>query len=84
MYEKNNTKYVVIGLLVLVALLFTVGASRIDNSQYNGRFQLVVSHADRCDFFVIDTATGQIWTNKYKAPDYAKSDLYKAKLSLDQ
>ncbi len=83
MYDRNNIIYVVIGLFVLVALFFTVGASRIDNSQYNGRFQLVVRHTDSRDFFVIDTATGQVWTNKYKAPDYARSGLYKAKLSQD-
>jgi hypothetical protein len=84
MHERNNTKYVVIGLIVLVGLFFAAGASRVGESQSNGRFQLVVRHADTSDVFVIDTATGQVWTNKYTAPDGAKSGLYKPKLSQDQ
>jgi len=84
MHERNNTKYVVIGLIVLVALFFAVGASRLGESQSNGRFQLAVRHADSSDVFVIDTATGQVWTNRHAAPDDVKTGLYKAKLSQDQ
>ena len=80
MYERNSTKYLVIGLIILVGLFLAAGASRPGESQSNGRFQLVVRHADNADVFVIDTATGQVWTNKYTAPDDVKGDLYKAKL----
>ena len=83
MHDGINPKYVVIGLVVLVALFFTVGASRFDEPQSGGRFQLIVRHADSSDAFVIDTATGQVWTNKYGAPDEIKNDLYKEKLSQD-
>ena len=84
MYERNDTKYLVIGLIILVGLFFAAGASRPGESQSNGRFQLVARHADSADVFVIDTATGQVWTNRYTVPDGVKSGLYKAKLSQDQ
>jgi hypothetical protein len=84
MFERNTTKCIVIGLIVLIAFFFAAGASRFGESHSCGRFQLVVRHANSPDIFVIDTATGQVWTNKYAAPDEAKRDLYQAKLSQDR
>lgn len=80
MHYRIDAKYAVIVLTVLVALFFAVGASNFDEPQSNGRFQLVVRHAESSDVFVIDTATGQVWTNKYAAPDAAKGSLYKPKI----
>ncbi|MHC4117475.1 MAG: hypothetical protein ACYSWO_08195 [Planctomycetota bacterium] len=84
MHDRTKAKHVIVGLIALVALLFTIGASRFSDPQSNGRFQLVLRHADSSDIFVVDTVTGQIWTNKYSAPDEAKRVLYGPKLYQDQ
>ena len=54
MLERNNTKCIVIGLIFLIAFFFAVGASRFEESRYNGRFQLVVRHTDEHYIYVHD------------------------------
>ncbi len=82
MHDRINARHVVVvGLIVLVTLFFSLGASSFDNSQSTGRFQLVVRHADRSDAFVIDTATGQVWSTTYTGEG---KPFYDAKLSQDQ
>ena len=83
MFDRVNSKYVIIVLIGLIGPFFVVGASSFSESQSNGRFQLVVRHADSGDVFVIDTATGQVWTNKHTAPGDAKVGLYQTKFSQD-
>lgn len=83
MNDRINSKYVVIVLIVLAALFFAAGASNSGKPQSNGRFQLVVRHTDSTDVYVIDTATGQVWSNRYTTPDGDKGNLYKAKLSQE-
>ncbi len=80
MHDRLNSKCVLLALSVLVVLFFCLGASRIGESDSNGRYQLVVRHSDSPYVFVIDTATGQVWTNRHSAPDEAKKGLYEAKL----
>jgi hypothetical protein len=84
MHDRINSKYLVVGLITLAALFVALGAIRYEGSQSNGRFQLVVRHTDSGGVFVIDTATGQVWTNKYRVPDEVKRGLYEAKLSHGQ
>ena len=84
MHDRINSKYLAIGLTILAALFVALGATRYEGSQSNGRFQLVVRHTDCGDVFVIDTATGQVWTNRYGVPEEVKRGLYEAKLSPDQ
>ena len=81
MNDRINIKYVILFLIVMAALFFAVGASNFGTLQSSGRFQLVVRHTDSVDVFVIDTATGQVWTNNYTAAGGAEANLYQAKLS---
>jgi len=84
MHDRINSKYLAIGLIILAALFVALGATRYEGSQSNGRFQLVVKNTDGGAVFVIDTATGQVWTNKYGVPEEVKRGLYEAKLSHGQ
>ena len=79
MHVKLNSKCVLLALSVLVVLFFCLGASRIVESDSDGRYQLVVKRPNSRDVFVIDTATGQVWTNRHSAPDEARKGLYEAK-----
>ena len=81
MNDRINIKYVVLFLIVMAALFFAVGASNFGKLQSNGRFQLVVRHTNNSAVYVIDTATGQVWSNSYVTRDGAEADLYKAKIS---
>ena len=82
MCDRYNPKSVLVVLIVITALFFAAGASRHSESQSNGRFQLVVRHADRTDAYVIDTATGQVWSNSGGSSE-ARKAFYNAKLSQD-
>ena len=84
MHDGTKLKYVAIGLFALFTVLFALGATQYAGSKSNGRFQLVVRHTDTRNIFVIDTATGQVWTNKYGVPKEVQAGLYEAKLSQDR
>ena len=82
MFGGYNPKNVLVVVIVSTALLFAIGASRHGESQSNGRFHLVVRHADRTDAYVIDSATGQVWSNSGASSETRKA-FYDARLSQD-
>ncbi len=82
MSDRYNLKNVLVVLIMGTVSLFALGASRYNESQSNGRFQLVVRHSDRTDTYIIDTATGQVWSNKVTSEEGRKA-FYNAKLLSD-
>ena len=82
MCERYNLKNVLVVLIIGAVILFALGASRYNESQSNGRFQLVVRHTNTTDAYVIDTATGQVWSNKVTSEEGRRA-FYNAKLLSD-
>jgi hypothetical protein len=66
MKARLNITSLVIGALIMLCIVLTVGASNRTSSTVNGRYQLALP-GEGSNAYIIDTTTGQIW-EKYPTP----------------
>lgn len=70
MHRSIDIKSVLIGGLLVALVLFLTGTVPYANPEEYGRFQIA---ANENHAFILDSATGQVWTGVFPAPGYASS-----------
>ena len=67
MQNQTNSKNLVVGLMLGVIITASLGAT-LNHDQEIGRYQ--ISAGDSSDAYVLDTATGQVWSRN---PGFTKA-----------
>ena len=81
MKARLDIKSLVIGALVMLCIVLTVGASNRTSPAANARFQLALP-GEGTNAYVIDTTTGRIW-EKHPTPGSSATDFRLAKVDTD-
>lgn len=66
MNARLDVKSMVIGVLIMLCIALTIGATSRTTPAANARFQLALP-GEGSNAYIIDTATGRIW-EKYPTP----------------
>jgi hypothetical protein len=66
MFRSIDMKSALIGGLLVVMVLFLVGAVPYMETKKYGRFKIETNNGHA---FILDSATGQVWSSKFPSPE---------------
>ena len=65
MFRSIDGKSLLIGGLLVAVVVCAMGDAPIMDPQYHGRFSMTAKDTSGGDVYILDTATGQVWSRDH-------------------